>query len=149
MNNDNTRVLACRIDEKLQQDMKKYLAVTNKTVKDYIIGLIESDLAKNALQENSKIGEFKQATNELEPKKENLVNNAEQENLKTTNDKKPSLEVLKVETKKETKLEKSKEQKTDNLKKESSKTIPLAECKEKLKKQIDKKKQKEEEEEFE
>ncbi len=121
MNNDNTRVLACRIDEKLQQDMKKYLAVTNKTVKDYIIGLIESDLAKNAIQEN----------------------------FKTIKDKKPSLEVLKVEAKKEPKLEKSKEQKTDNLKKESSKTIPLAECKEKLKKQIDKKKQKEEEEEFE
>ena len=149
MNNDNTRVLACRIDEKLHRDMKRYLVETNKTLKDYIIGLIESDLAKIAEQGNSKIGEFKQETSELEPKKENVLKNAEQENLKTTNDKKPSLEVLKVEAKKETKLEKSKEQKTDNLKKESSKTIPLAECKEKLKKQIDKKKQKEEEEEFE
>lgn len=47
---DNTRVLACRIDADLRLRMKEYIAKEGITVKEYVTGLIEQDLEKNAFK---------------------------------------------------------------------------------------------------
>lgn len=52
--NNNTRVLACQIDEKLQKEMKEYILKKGITVKAYVTGLIKADLEKNAIKESSK-----------------------------------------------------------------------------------------------
>ena len=54
---NNTKVLACQIDEKLRERMQERIDEEKRsgkkiTVKSYIIGLIEEDLEKHKVQEN-------------------------------------------------------------------------------------------------
>ncbi len=47
------RVLAIRIDDALQKEVKIYLAKKGITLKDYITNLIQDDLVKEKRRENA------------------------------------------------------------------------------------------------
>ncbi len=47
---NNTRVLACQIDEKLQKEMKEYVVKQGITVKAYVTGLIKEDLERKKIE---------------------------------------------------------------------------------------------------
>ena len=47
------KVLAIRIDDKLQRKVKIHLAETGISLKDYITNLIEDDLAKEERRKNA------------------------------------------------------------------------------------------------
>lgn len=155
---DNTKVLACRIDRKLHDDMKKYIA-GKMTVKDYITGLIERDLEKDMIQEKSDLNKQPIKENEKEKlaidvKKENSKELPVEEHKKEDNKKSENSAVRIGEKKEELKQEDSKEKTIIDGKKESLKKSPMQENKKELlsmvdKKQKVKKNQKEEEEEFE
>ena len=51
---DDTRVLACRIDADLRLKMKEHIAQKGITVKEYVTELIKEDLEKNAIKEEQK-----------------------------------------------------------------------------------------------
>ena len=150
--NDNTRVLACQIDEELQKMMKEYVTKQNITVKNYVTGLIREDLEKHTVQEDAKtnLNEQQLEGNKLleESKGQETNINKNDEPLKQLEEekqnaikKKSDLKVLGKDTKKQT-IEKNKEEdlRTQIIEKE---------IKDYKKKQQTKKKQKEEKEEFE
>lgn len=144
---DNTRVLACRIDEKLQQQMKQHIANEGKTVKDYITGLIEQDLKTHSFGVNSKENlDNPQEDAKNEKIEEVVVQEKQEEVIKEKLAKVDKKDKLKEELgqKKD-----SKEKQEDKSKKEEPKKLPSAiEKKVELNKKA-KKIQKEEEEEFE
>lgn len=68
--NDNTRVLACKIDEDLRMKMKEYLLKEGKTVKDYVTGLIREDLERNAVKKEQEEKNKESTAEETSLKKE-------------------------------------------------------------------------------
>jgi len=128
---DNTRVLACRIDADLRLRMKEYIAKEGITVKEYVTGLIKENLEKNAVkakQEEKKTEEKDKTKGEQENKKIESTKQTVDSNKKEIITNKP------VNIKQDKGLLKSVI--NENIKKD-------------MKKQVVKKNQKEEEEEFE
>lgn len=76
--NDNTRVLACRIDEDLRLKMKEHIARKGVTVKEYVTTLIKEDLEK---EENKTKGiiDFKESKNQNKSKSATKKKNEEKE----------------------------------------------------------------------
>ncbi len=46
--------IVLRVDPKLHQQVKVYVALNNTTLQDYIVGLIEKDIKKNKAKGESK-----------------------------------------------------------------------------------------------
>lgn len=152
---DNTRVLACRIDEKLQKQMKQHIASQGKTVKEYIIGLIEEDLKLHAINTKENLNNLQEKS-----EKEKLTIIDKQVGVKEPLVKEDKKEEIKEQPVKEDKKEKQNEQSTGkekvkekqdakNKKEESKKQPNSINKKVELNKTKGKKIQKEEEEEFE
>ena len=166
---DNTRVLACRIDADLRLKMKEHIAKRGITVKAYVTGLIKEDLEKNAVKNEEK------EKNTDEKGKEDLDQDKVEKEEKPRENKKETLEKKTVEEnktiesksikvqeeKQEIKKDKSNSKEEDNQKKEEKSGINVKPTgdflkqlkQEKTKKNLEKKllkgRNKEDEEEFE
>ena len=79
--NNNTRVLACQIDEKLQKEMKEYILKKGITVKAYVTGLIKENLEEQIV-EKAKKEESKNKQQVDKSTKEESKNKIVQENIK-------------------------------------------------------------------
>ena len=145
---DNSKVLALRIDEKLQREIKEYLAKQRKTLKDYVTELITEDLQKNATIEMAK-EEKEVDKSQIEKNKNEIVNakSIAENKIYTVKEEEKSAIELKVSLdKKQVEKGKEKNNVSENQKQELKKTVIE---KKDSKKTATKKKQKEDEEEFE
>ena len=112
---DNTRVLACRIDADLRLRMKEYIAKEGITVKEYVTGLIKENLEKNAVkakQEEKKTEEKDKTQGEQENKKEQPIKDKKEEEIEI---KQPMIENKKEEVKDNKKNEEKKETKSEQF----------------------------------
>lgn len=141
---DNTRVLACRIDADLRLKMKEHIAQKGITVKEYVTGLIKEDLEKNAVKNEQK---YKNEVAKEEQVKENKEVETKEQNTK--GDKKQ------IVTKENKNIEKDKKNEVKKDAKEEVGIKPTGNLskQEKVKKDLEKKllkgRNKEDEEEFE
>lgn len=151
---DNTRVLACRIDVDLQQQMKQRIAQQGMTVKEYITGLIKDDLEIQAIATTKAVVDLEKEKKMEEQQNKEIGEQPIEEKIKE--DKKEEVKEQPVKNKNEKQKEQpfkekeTKEKQDDKSKKEEAKKQSNALDKNvALNKRKAKKNQKEEEEEFE